>query len=80
MATRNEKETTRARANILREFLTRSTQTNRFDHKEIKEVMDLCLACKGCKAECPSNVDVAKLKMEFLYQYQKRTVPPCGVG
>ena len=76
MATRNEKETTRARANILREFLTRSTQPNRFDHKEIKEVMDLCLACKGCKAECPSNVDVAKLKMEFLYQYQKENGLP----
>ncbi len=71
MATRNEKETTRARANILREFLTRSTQPNRFAHDDIKEVMDLCLACKGCKSECPSNVDVAKLKMEFLYQYQK---------
>ncbi|MEY2793702.1 MAG: (S)-2-hydroxy-acid oxidase [Bacteroidota bacterium] len=71
MATRNEKETTRARANILREFLTNSTQSNRFAHDEIKEVMDLCLACKGCKSECPSNVDVAKLKMEFLYQYQK---------
>lgn len=76
MATRNEKETTRARANILREFLTRSTQANRFNHKEIKEVMDLCLACKGCKAECPSNVDVAKLKMEFLYQYQKENGTP----
>ena len=71
MATRNEKETTRARANILREFLTHSDQPNRFAHEEIKEVMDLCLACKGCKSECPSNVDVAKLKMEFLYQYQK---------
>lgn len=71
MATRNEKETTRARANILREFLTRSPKENRFAHEEIKEVMDLCLACKGCKSECPSNVDVAKLKMEFLYQYQK---------
>ena len=76
MATRNEKETTRARANILREFLTRSEKPNRFAHKEIKEVMDLCLACKGCKAECPSNVDVAKLKMEFLYQYQKETGLP----
>lgn len=76
MATRNEKETTRARANILREFLTRSTQPNRFNHKEIKEVMDLCLACKGCKSECPSNVDVAKLKMEFLYQYQKENGTP----
>ncbi|RAK02206.1 FAD/FMN-containing dehydrogenase [Larkinella arboricola] len=70
MATRNEKETTRGRANILREMLTLSPKENRFDNKEIKEVYDLCLACKGCKAECPSNVDVAKLKMEFLQHYQ----------
>jgi Fe-S oxidoreductase len=69
MATRNEKDTTRARANILREFLTRSDKVNRFDHKEIYEVMDLCLSCKGCKSECPSNVDVAKLKAEFLQHY-----------
>jgi Fe-S oxidoreductase len=70
MATKNEKDTTRARANILREFLTNSEKLNRFDHKEIYEVMDLCLSCKGCKSECPSNVDVAKLKAEFLQQYQ----------
>lgn len=69
MATKNEKDTTRARANILREFLTHSDKINRFDHKEIYEVMDLCLSCKGCKSECPSNVDVAKLKAEFLQQY-----------
>lgn len=69
MATRNEKDTTRARANILREFLTNSEKLNRFDHKEIYEVMELCLSCKGCKSECPSNVDVAKLKAEFLQHY-----------
>ncbi len=69
MATRNEKDTTRARANILREFLTRSEGANRYNHKEIYEVMDLCLSCKGCKSECPSNVDVAKLKAEFLQHY-----------
>lgn len=69
MATRNEKDTTRARANILREMLTRSPKENRFDHEEIKEVYDLCLSCKGCKSECPSNVDVAKLKAEFLQHY-----------
>ncbi len=69
MATRNEKDTTRARANILREMLTRSDKVNRFDHEEIYEVMDLCLSCKGCKSECPSNVDVAKLKAEFLQHY-----------
>ena len=76
MATRDEKDTTRARANILREFLTRSEKTNRFDHREIYEVMDLCLSCKGCKSECPSNVDVAKLKAEFLqHWYDANGVP-----
>lgn len=69
MATRNEKDTTRARANILREFLTNSEKDNKFDHQEIYDVLDLCLACKGCKSECPSNVDVAKMKMEFLQHY-----------
>jgi FAD/FMN-containing dehydrogenase/Fe-S oxidoreductase len=69
MATRNEKDTTRARANILREFLTNSDKLNRFDHREIYDVMDLCLSCKGCKSECPSNVDAAKLKAEFLQHY-----------
>jgi FAD/FMN-containing dehydrogenase/Fe-S oxidoreductase len=69
MATKDEKDTTRARANILREFLTHSSKINRFDHEEILDVMDLCLSCKGCKSECPSNVDVAKLKAEFLQHY-----------
>ena len=69
MVTRNEKDTTRARANILREMLTHSPKENRFDSQEIKEVYDLCLSCKGCKNECPSNVDVAKLKAEFLQHY-----------
>ena len=69
MATRDEKDTTRARANILREFLTHSDKENRYDHKEIYEVMSLCLSCKACKSECPSNVDMAKLKAEFLQHY-----------
>ncbi len=71
MATRNEKDTTRARANILRETLTHSNKKNPFDSEEVKEVMDLCLSCKGCKSECPSNVDVGKMKAEFLHQYYK---------
>ena len=71
MATRNEKDTTRARANILREMITRSDKANPFAHEEIKDVMDLCLSCKGCKSECPSNVDVGKLKQEWQYQYYK---------
>jgi FAD/FMN-containing dehydrogenase/Fe-S oxidoreductase len=70
-ATRNEKDTTRARANALREFLTHSEKENKFDHKELYEVFELCISCKACASECPSNVDVAALKSEFLYQYQK---------
>jgi len=69
MATRNENDVTRARANILREFLTNSSKKNRFNHREIYDVMELCLSCKACKTECPSNVDVAKLKAEFLQHY-----------
>ncbi|NVK48303.1 MAG: 4Fe-4S dicluster domain-containing protein, partial [Cyclobacteriaceae bacterium] len=71
MATRNEKDTVRGRANTLREFLTLDKKENAFNHPEIKEALDLCLSCKGCTAECPSNVDMASMKAEFLYQYQK---------
>ncbi len=74
-ATKNEKDTTRARANALREFLTSSKKPNKYNHKELKEVFDLCLSCKACASECPSNVDVAALKAEFLYQYQKKNKP-----
>jgi Fe-S oxidoreductase len=70
-ATKNEKDSTRARANTLREFLTNSNKSNRFNHEELKEVFDLCLSCKACASECPSNVDVAALKAEFLHQYYK---------
>lgn len=70
-ATTNEKDTTRARANALREFLTNSDKKNRFDHPELKEVLDLCISCKGCKSECPSGVDMAAYKAEFEYNYQK---------
>jgi FAD/FMN-containing dehydrogenase/Fe-S oxidoreductase len=69
-ATRNEKDTTRARANALREYLTHSEKENKFNHQELYEVFDLCVSCKACASECPSNVDVASLKAEFLYQYQ----------
>ncbi|MCC1485358.1 FAD-binding and (Fe-S)-binding domain-containing protein [Winogradskyella immobilis] len=70
-ATKNEKDTTRARANALREILTHSEKTNKFDSKVLKDVFDLCLSCKACASECPSSVDVATLKAEFQYQYQK---------
>lgn len=69
MATKDEDKTTRGRANILREFLTRSDKASPFDHEEIYEVLDLCISCKACKSECPSNVDMAKFKAEFLQHY-----------
>jgi FAD/FMN-containing dehydrogenase/Fe-S oxidoreductase len=70
-ATKNEKDTTRARANMLREVLTNNNAKNKFNSKELKEVLDLCLSCKACASECPSNVDIATMKAEFLYQYQE---------
>tara|TARA_R110001583_G_scaffold39260_10_gene126009 strand:- start:1626 stop:4541 length:2916 start_codon:yes stop_codon:yes gene_type:complete len=75
-ATRNEKDTTRARANVLREFLTNSEKQNKFNHKELYDVFDLCLSCKACASECPSNVDIAALKAEFLHQYYKENGIP----
>ncbi|MCX6334974.1 MAG: FAD-binding protein [Bacteroidia bacterium] len=69
MATRDEDKSTRGRANILREFLTRSDKKHPYDHEEIYKVMDLCISCKACKSECPSNVDMTKLKAEFLQHY-----------
>ena len=70
MATREEKHTTRARANMLRQILNDPLDADHpFASDEIKEVMDLCFSCKACKSECPSSVDIAKLKAEFLQQY-----------
>jgi FAD/FMN-containing dehydrogenase/Fe-S oxidoreductase len=70
MATRNEKDTTRARANMLRHVLTDAREgMNAWDSEQVKDVMDLCLSCKGCKSECPSNVDVARLKAEWQQHY-----------
>jgi FAD/FMN-containing dehydrogenase/Fe-S oxidoreductase len=70
MATGDEKDSTRARANIVREFLDKDADP--WDHNEIYEVLDLCLACKGCKSECPSGVDIAKIKSEFLQHWYDR--------
>lgn len=73
MATGDEEKTTRARANTVREYLGRD---NSWDHQEIYDVLDHCIGCKGCKSECPSNVDMAKLKSEFLqHWYDKHGIP-----
>jgi FAD/FMN-containing dehydrogenase/Fe-S oxidoreductase len=74
MATGDEYKSTRARANVLREFL--SKEGDPWNHKEIYEILDMCLGCKGCKAECPSSVDIAKIKSEFLqHWYDKHGIP-----
>ncbi len=75
-ATKDEKDTTRARANILREMLSKTDTVKPFSRPEIKEVLDLCLSCKGCSSECPSNVDMAKLKGEWQYQYYQDNGTP----
>ena len=69
MASRDEDKTTRGRANLLREFMHHSDHVNPLLHEEIYRILDLCISCKGCKGECPSNVDMAKIKAEFLQHY-----------
>lgn len=68
-ATGEERDVTRGRANILRELLTYPKTIKIFDQKEILQTLDLCISCKACKSECPSNVDMAKYKAEFLQHY-----------
>jgi Fe-S oxidoreductase len=69
MATRDEEHSTRGRANALRAVLSGQVPAADFTGKRLYAVMDLCLECKACKAECPANVDMAKLKYEFLSHY-----------
>ncbi|MCT4616293.1 MAG: FAD-binding protein [Marinifilaceae bacterium] len=68
-ATGDELNSTRARANMLRELISKPYDENIFNQKEIKEVLDLCLSCKACKSECPSNVDLTRFKAEFMQHY-----------
>ncbi len=71
MATLQEEHSTRGRANALRSVLSGKVPKEHFAGKRLYEVMDLCLECKACKAECPSNVDMAKLKYEFLDHFHR---------
>ncbi len=71
MGTLDEEHSTRGRANALRTVLSGKVAREEFTGKRLFEIMDLCLECKACKAECPSNVDMAKLKYEFLDHYHR---------
>ncbi len=76
MATRDEEHSTRGRATALRGVLSGSLPKDTFTSERMLEVLDLCLECKSCKSECHANVDMAKIKYEYLYQFYKdRKVP-----
>jgi Fe-S oxidoreductase len=68
MVTLDEHDTTRARANMLRSVIDGTLPPEELTGERMKEVMDLCVGCKACKTECPSQVDVASMKTEVLYQ------------
>jgi FAD/FMN-containing dehydrogenase/Fe-S oxidoreductase len=76
MVTRDEDHSTRGRANALRLVMSGELGEGGWSNETLHDVLDLCLQCKACKSECPSNVDMAKLKAEVLYQsYKGRPVP-----
>ncbi len=79
MATLEEKHSTRGRANTLRLAMAGRLAAERLDDQDVYEVLDLCLECRACKAECPVGVDVGRFKSEFLAQYWKEQGTPLGV-
>ena len=72
MVTREESHSTRGRANVLRLAMTGALDEAGLGDDGVHEALDLCLECKACKSECPTNVDMARLKAEFLHQYYKK--------
>ena len=70
--TRDEQHLTRGRANTLRLALSGQLGPDAFTPEAMYETMDLCVGCKGCKRECPTGVDVARMKIEFLAHYKER--------
>lgn len=71
MATLEEKDSTRGRANVFRQIFS-SRQSEGFQSQEVKDALDLCLSCKACKSECPANVDMARMKAEFMNGWHKQ--------
>jgi Fe-S oxidoreductase len=76
MVTRDEEDSTRGRARLLFEMMEGDVITDGWHNEHVKESLDLCLACKGCKSECPVNVDMATYKAEFLSHYYEGRVRP----
>ena len=76
MATREEADSTRGRANALRNVLSGDLPEEALTGDDMAEVMDLCIQCKACKTECPSNVDMAKIKTEWQHHYWKNNPMP----
>ncbi len=74
MATKEEKDSTRGRANVFRQVFE-GKNPDQFKSEELKEALDLCLSCKACKSECPANVDMAKMKAEFTNGWHKQNKP-----
>ena len=68
-ATKEEMFSTRGRANLLRAMVSKGFASQEMGMQAVKDTLELCLACKGCKSECPSAVDMAKLKYEFYQHY-----------
>ena len=71
-ATRDEQHVTRGRANVLRLALSGRLGRGALTSREMYDAMALCIGCKACRRECPTGVDMARMKIEFLYQYRKR--------
>ncbi len=69
MVTLEEEHSTRGRAHMLFEMLQGEVVDGGWKNEQVKQALDLCLACKACKSECPANVDLATYKAEFLSHY-----------
>lgn len=76
MATREERDSTRGRANLFRQALHAPDPAEGLTRKELYDVLDLCLSCKGCKSECPASVDMGRMKAEFLQHYHDKHGTP----
>jgi len=76
MATRNESDSTRGRANALRMAINGQLGPEGLAHPSLKPALDLCLECKACKSECPTGVDMARMKSEYLFQFHRNNPRP----